>query len=489
MPQTDILIIGGGIAGLSVASKITNKQVTIITKKDVRQSNSTLAQGGIAAAMSRQDSWQDHFQDTLEAGCYQNNTQAVELMVKNGPQLLKEWLQAGFAVDRDAENQIRLGKEGAHQKRRILHAGGDQTGKVFIETMLNNLSQNIQIKENLMVQNLLIKDGQCYGAVIDDTPYYANYTILATGGIGGLYETNSNNQSLAGDGLAMAYRAGCQFKDLEFVQFHPSLLFVNNQGQGLISEAVRGEGAVLITNSGIRIMDGVHPMKDLAPRDIVARTIYDYQQKGEPIYLDISMIEDFQTRFPSITRLCQKHGIDLDSHRIPIAPGAHFHMGGVQVNEHAETSIQNLYAVGETACQGVHGANRLASNSLLEGLVFGSLLGERLNQSPTLPIKEIPLPKTNPRTQNLPSAKEIQHMMTANVGIIRTRSQLQEALNWFESFKVSEKELPTQQLQLWNMLQAGWLITKAALERKASIGAHYIKEERYHEPVKSKKID
>lgn len=483
MPQSDILIIGGGIAGLSVASKITNKKVTIITKKDVRQSNSVLAQGGIAAVMSSQDSWQDHFKDTIKAGCYHNDHQAVELMVKTGPRFLKEWLQAGFAVDRDTNNQIRLGKEGAHQKRRILHAGGDQTGRLFIETMLQNLPTHIQISENSQAEELIVKDGICYGAIIDGTPHYATYTVLATGGIGGLYKINSNNATLSGDGLAMAYRAGCQLKDLEFVQFHPTLLA---GGKGLISEAVRGEGAILVTQSGRPLMEGVHPLKDLAPRDVVARTLH---QCPEPVYLDISMIENFTDRFPAISKLCQKQGINLDEKRIPVAPGAHFHMGGIQVSEASETSLKNLYAVGEAACIGVHGANRLASNSLLEGLVFGSLLGSALNQKAPQPIKQVPFPLGSTPNKELPEAEEIQQVMTEKAGIVRTKKQLLEAKNWFESYGVATNHVPRGQLQIWNMLQAGWLITKSALERTESIGAHYLEEERYHEPAKSEKIN
>lgn len=484
MPQTDILIIGSGIAGLAVASESKSKNVTILTKKNVRQSNSALAQGGIAAAMSEGDHWEDHFRDTIKAGCYHNDEQAVELMVKSGPDNLKAWIDRGFPVDRDASDEVRLGKEGAHQKRRILHAGGDQTGKLLVETMLNHLPEHIKIEENLMATDLIIQDGKCLGAMVlgEDNapiPYYANFTVLATGGIGGLYETNSNSATISGDGLAMAYRAGCQLKDLEFVQFHPTLLYVSQQGKGLISEAVRGEGAILVTENGVSIMEGVHPMKDLAPRDVVARTLFSYLLKGEAVYLDISMIPHFQERFPAITELCLKNGIDLASGRIPVAPGAHFHMGGIKTNPSSETNIKNLYAVGEAACLGAHGANRLASNSLLEGLVFGTRLGRELNQKDSERPRAALRPLKASVSMELPEAEAIQRVMTEKVGIVRTERELHEAISWFESFGVQHRDLEISgfsksQLQTWNMLTAGWLIAKAALERKNSVGAHYM---------------
>ena len=486
MPQTDILIIGSGIAGLSAATKAIDKEVTLLTKKDVRQSNSVLAQGGVAAAISSGDCWEDHFKDTLIAGCGLNNEAAVEVMVKSGPVHLKEWIAKGFPVDRDSHNRLRLGKEGAHGKRRILHAGGDQTGKILVDTMLKNVPKNVHIKENLLVTDLIVQDGRCLGAMTrnekgEDIPYYASATVLATGGVGGLYETSSNNRTITGDGLAMAYRAGCQLQDLEFIQFHPTLLYVGEEGKGLISEAVRGEGAQLMTASGKKIMEGVHPMKDLAPRDVVARTLFSYILDGESIYLDISMIENFPERFPAITKLCQNHGIDLGVGLIPVAPGAHFHMGGIKTNEDCETTIKHLYAVGEVACQGVHGANRLASNSLLEGIVFGGLLGEQLNGQSAEPLLALPVSKKKTFLKKLPGRSEIQHMMTEKVGIVRHEEQLEEAKAWFESFGIGDKEvdvigLSTEQLNIWNMLTTGWLITCAALARKDSIGAHYMED-------------
>jgi len=484
VPQTDILIIGSGVAGLAAASKIISKSVTILTKKDARQSNSMLAQGGIAAAMSPGDHWQEHLEDTLVAGCNLNDENAVRMMVQSGPVFLKEWMTKGFPVDRDGFNKIRLGKEGAHRKRRVLHAGGDQTGKIFTETMLKNLAPNVNILENLMAVDLIVEDGECLGAMVKDEtgkniPYFAGTTILATGGIGGLYEANSNNATISGDGIAMAYRAGCQLENLEFVQFHPTLLFTDNQGRGLISEAVRGEGAILVNENGVKIMEGVHPMKDLAPRDVVARALFSHILNGESIFLDISMIDGFEDRFPAITKLCQEFGVDLKSQRIPVAPGAHFHMGGIKTDTASQTNIKHLYAVGEVACQGVHGANRLASNSLLEGLVFGSRLGAYLeNKIIDRPaIHEIPT--TEAQIADLLNPQEIKHLMTEKVGIVRTGEQLLEAIHWFERYlneDVDATALSREQLQVWNMLTAGWLIAKAALDRKESIGAHFMED-------------
>jgi len=488
MSKHDVLIVGGGIAGLAVAERVkTDKNVLMLMKNTLNESNSVLAQGGIAVVMSDEDSWEAHFQDTMMAGCGINDEKAVEILVKKGPVYVKEWIKKGFLFDQNREGDALLAKEGAHQRRRILHAGGDQTGLFLTSFMQQQVKEDIEIIESEMVLDLLVENNKCIGVVSKKQNgkvrlRYADAVVLAMGGMGAMYQTTSNNEHISGDGLAMAYRIGCEMRDLEFIQFHPTMLFVKGENKGLISEAVRGEGAVLITTNGERIMENCHELKDLAPRDVVARTIFSYQQKGEDIYLDISMIEHFKDKFPLISTLCKENNIAIEDGRIPVAPGAHFHMGGIKTNLKGETSIQNLYAVGEVACLGVHGANRLASNSLLEGLVFGSLLGEALAKEKKV-ILNVPLSHSSLRSSSvnlkLPSKEEIGCIMNEKVGIVRQRQSLEEAKLWFESYgvhqlKIQGHMLSREQLDIWNRLTVGWLIATAALERKESIGAHHL---------------
>jgi L-aspartate oxidase len=384
MPNIDVLIIGSGIASLTVAAKLCKeKNVVIITKKKIRNSNSMLAQGGVAVAIAEDDHWKSHFDDTMNAGCYANREEMVELLVKEGQRTIQSLIKEGMAFDRDEEGNLLLGKEGAHRARRILHAGGDRTGAFLTEYMIKRVQEHATIIEDETVIDLIVRNKTCVGVITrteegNVQKYVAQHIVLATGGIGGIYRYTSNAQVITGDGLAMAYRAGCELEDLEFVQFHPTMLYVNGYACGLVSEAVRGEGAILVTSTGGRVMQGVHEMEDLAPRDIVSREIYQRLLQKERVFLDISMITHFEKRFPAITELCHRHDISVEEGLIPVVPGAHFHMGGIKTNQHGETSISRLYAVGEVACQGVHGANRLASNSLLEGLVYGSRLGELL---------------------------------------------------------------------------------------------------------------
>lgn len=487
MPKTEVLIIGCGVAALALAEKVRHvKETLILTKKTRYQTNSALAQGGIATAISPDDSWEYHLNDTLMAGCHLNNEEATCAMVKNGTKQINDWIDKGFSFDKDCHGNFRLGKEGAHQKRRVLHAGGDQTGLHMTTVMQELVMENVPIIEHHTVIDFIVEDGICLGAEVcnakgEITNYYADYTVLATGGIGGLFQTTSNDKSIVGDGLALAYRAGCEMKDLEFIQFHPTLLYLNGQGCGLISEAVRGEGATLITKTGKKIMEHVHPLQELAPRDIVAREIQSYLKKDKAIFLDISKMTHFQERFPAISEQCQKNGVDIRCGKIPVAPGAHFHMGGVKVDLHGQTSVKNLFAVGEVCCQGVHGANRLASNSLLECLVFGGIVGESLafKHKPTYPKIHTLKPKQDALTLALPTIQEVQSMMSQHVGIVRNRFDLKSVIDWFESYGVGcltlrGSQLVLEQLEIWNLMTAGWLIARAAFERKESVGAHYI---------------
>lgn len=484
MRKADVVIIGSGIAALMAAEEICqSKNVILFTKKTIFDSNSMLAQGGIAAVVTDDDSWELHQQDTLEAGCYVNNEKAVEELVKNGTKSMEDLVSFGMKFDMDPNGKFHLGREGAHRKNRILHAGGDATGKHLVETMYKRLKDKIKIVENEMAIDFIIKDDKCVGvyALAENGElkmYHTNSTLLATGGIGSMYQFSSNNQWITGDGIAMAYRAGCEMADLEFVQFHPTMLYVNGECKGLVSEAVRGEGAYLVTKNGRRIMKGIHPFEDLAPRDVVSRAIYNEMKNGEEIYLCIRSIDHFEERFPTISSNVKSNGIDLTGGYIPVVPGAHFHMGGVKTNTNGETNIPGLFAVGEVASTGVHGANRLASNSLLEGIVFGKKVARFIANLPSLMIEENEMNYDIPRLRALPTKNDIREMMMKYVGIVRTEEGLAKVISYFtyylQSVKIETRAMTLEELEIYNMITTGKLVADAALNRKESIGSHFI---------------
>ncbi|MFC0270144.1 L-aspartate oxidase [Metabacillus herbersteinensis] len=491
MPGADVIIIGSGLAALSAAYHLHHKKnITIITKAKWLNSNSMLAQGGIAAALSKNDSWLSHFEDTLRAGNFHNAEDAVIQLVQEGPEDILGWIDKGMPFDKDRNGDFLLGKEGAHSHNRIVHSGGDATGKAMTQFIYNKLKNNITITEGELATDLIVKNGKCYGVKTISSSgevksHHASKTILATGGVGAVYGHTSNATVITGDGIAMAFRAGAALADMEFIQFHPTMLYANGECVGLISEAVRGEGAFLIDQNGRRIMKSVHPEQDLAPRDIVSRTIFDEINRGNQIYLDISPVHDFEKRFPTITGLCNQHGISLIEGKIPVAPGMHFIMGGVQTNGYGETTIPNLYAVGEVACTGVHGANRLASNSLLEGLVFGRRVAEHMLaaefiEPSTITHHELFFDQPTKAKPNLPQKSEVQFMMTRYVGIQRTKEELQIAQTWFETFQqqfsfwdINVNDFTFEEVEMLNMLLVGWLITTSALTRTESRGGHY----------------
>jgi len=490
MIKTDIVIIGSGIAALSVASTLckNGRKAMVITKALREFSNSYLAQGGISVAISDNDSFSMHFDDTMEAGCFYNNPESVMTLVSKAPDVIRDFIDSGMKFDTDENGRLLFGKEGAHHISRIIHAGGDRTGRKVMEELFSRLNDNIIIKENEMVLELRVINNECSGVITRDAGgnlncYEANYTILATGGIGQLYPCTSNDITITGDGLAMAYRAGLKLNALEFVQFHPTMLNINGKTMGLVSEAVRGAGGILINQDGVKIMENMHPLKDLAPRDVVSRVVYDRFLSGDEIFLDISGVSDFKKRFPYVSEICEKNGIDLSENIIPVRPGAHFHMGGVVAAPDGKTNIDGLYAVGEAACTGVHGANRLASNSLLEGLVFGRFTAENILNSnrEALSFND---EFSSVKIGGLPSKKEIQKKMMEFIGIVRYKNKIPDIIKWFESFipsgldkpfgKIDIKESSNSDIEIYNMLTAGYLIAKAALERGESLGAHYI---------------
>ncbi|MBM4762420.1 L-aspartate oxidase [Bacillus sp. B15-48] len=490
MKRTNVLIVGSGIAALQLASTIKNYfNVIVLTKSNITKGNSHLAQGGVAAAISEGDHPDLHYHDTLEAGRYHNDHEAVRSMTEEAPHIITELVQAGCSFDKTADGYLKLGMEGAHSQKRIVHSGGDATGKAIIEYLVSKLGPNITVKEDVFVYELLVnQSGKCVGVkakVSDGTNerFYADHVVIATGGCGQLFSFTSNAETVTGDGLALAYRAGAELVDMEFIQFHPTLLFVNGQTKGLVSEAVRGEGAKLVTEDGKYIMDDVHPLKDLAPRHIVSQTIYDYLKAGKQIYLDIRNIDEFPDRFPTVTALCRQSGIDVEKGKIPVAPGSHFLMGGIKTDRLGRTSIDGLYAIGEAACTGVHGANRLASNSLLEGLVFGRRLGnwlssfehkERPNQTEGKSSKV-----SKAKNLSLPDKQVLQQTMMDRTGIIRNSPALTMQKSWLESHNIhslldmSLDDYSTEEITKIFMLITAWLITDAALARTESRGGHF----------------
>ncbi|WP_297991765.1 L-aspartate oxidase [uncultured Anoxybacillus sp.] len=484
MHKADVIIVGSGLAALMVAYHLCeHENVIIFTKSNKEVSNSWLAQGGVAAAIHPADHWLSHYEDTITAGCEHNDDEAVLILVQEGREAIEQFMHLGFSFDVDERGELLFGREGAHRMRRILHAGGDATGKNMVAFLFEKLSSRVLFIENDPVIDLLVNDGRCVGVRTKNGLYVAEATIVATGGIGQLYTFTSNVETATGDGIAMAYRAGAAVADMEFVQFHPTMLYVDGKAVGLISEAVRGEGATLVTDDGRHVMDGVHPQKDLAPRDIVSRAIDREMKNGHLVFLDISAIPHFSSRFPTITSLCERYQINWRSGLIPVVPGAHFLMGGIVVNVDGETTLPGLYAVGEAACTGVHGANRLASNSLLEALVFSRRAAHCiLKKKEQLPaISEYENDGKNVRVP-LPTKEQIQQTMTECVGIVRNYDQLLEAKQWFEQYSLFDlihcaPPYDDEERTIVNMLIVGWLMTTSALQRRESRGAHYRSDE------------
>ncbi|KGP92582.1 L-aspartate oxidase [Pontibacillus chungwhensis BH030062] len=487
MKYADVLIIGSGIAALQLATYLSrDMNVIVLTKSSIGEGNSPYAQGGIAASLAPEDSPFLHYTDTLEAGRFINRTDAVLKLTKEAPEIIRDLVDRGCDFDVDQNDNLLLGMEGSHSHKRIVHGGGDQTGKAIVDCLRQHVGDHINIKEDTLAYSLLLdQDGACCGAKgrgSDGTThtFLASHTVLATGGCGQLYSFTSNAASATGDGLALAYQAGAKLTDMEFVQFHPTLLYKDEETKGLVSEAVRGEGGLLINESGEKIMENVHPLKDLAPRHIVAQTIYKQIENGHNVYVDISGIPQFSERFPAVTSLCDKHGIQIEDGKIPVAPGCHFLMGGICTDEVGATSVEGLYAIGEVACTGVHGANRLASNSLLEGLVYGKRLAFHLSNTPLSPIRKPVIKTPQPVLPvDLPSIADIQQRMMRGAGIVRTKETLLDLLQWLEEFRFEVHLEHTvdscnkEQITRLFMLTTAWLITTAALQREESRGGHY----------------
>ncbi|MFW0861354.1 MAG: L-aspartate oxidase [Dethiobacter sp.] len=486
--EFDVLVIGSGIAGLFAALKAAKfARVCLVTKGQLSDTNTWLAQGGIAAAIGEDDSPEEHLADTLVAGAGACNPEAVAILVEEGPRCIQELLELGALFDCDGE-QLALTREGAHHKSRVLHCGGDATGRLIQQTLQEQLLScpGLTVREHIFVSDLLVQDGAVCGArTLNGEILYADTVILATGGLGQVFSRTTNPAVATGDGLAMAYRAGARMADLEFVQFHPTVF----QGQSeretfLISEAVRGEGAVLRNKQGKRFMDSYHPLAELGPRDVVARAILAQMKKqsGFPVWLDITHQGRafLQKRFPTIYEKARQQGLDLAKDWLPISPAAHYAMGGIATGLNGETSLPGLFACGEVACSGVHGANRLASNSLLEGLVFADRAVRVIEKNgkpfsvglSTIREKYIGIGRLAEAEK---IRLQIRKRMFEDAGLIRDGQALTSLQAELEGLAEQLPAGGTHQ-RLWetvNLLTVAKLIVSGALWRRESRGGHY----------------
>ncbi|KYG58381.1 L-aspartate oxidase [Planococcus maritimus] len=478
----DVCIIGGGVAGLMLARSLPDSySIALLTKQHAYAGNTALAQGGIAASISVDDCAQSHAIDTMLASAHHADAERVDILVREGADIVAELLAEGLPYDADRNGQPSLGMEGAHSTRRILHAGGDQTGSMLMQFLLEDSAENITRLPGHQALELIVSQGRCIGVLVsqptgDRTIIRARHIVLATGGIGQLYCQTSNSSVATGDGLSLAYHAGAVLEDLEFVQFHPTVLTIGGKSCGLISEAVRGEGALLVDRNGKRIMAGIHPLMELAPRDVVARAIEWHWQQHGPVYLDARKVAEFAQHFPSIQANCMRHGIDPRYELIPVRPGAHFHMGGVKTDSYGATTVAGLFAIGEVASTGVHGANRLASNSLLEGLVFGRRLAERIKE---LHHQKMPLDvpvnfgaSQRPDFEALDES-ELKKEMTHIAGILRHPEQLARFLKAHPLRSFPLRDYPDELIAEIHRSTASSLIATAALLREESRGGHY----------------
>lgn len=481
-----IIIIGSGLAGSIVAYYLNNQvEMTILTKGSKEDSNSMRAQGGVAAVLNPRDDFTSHINDTLNAGVNHNNRLSVEYLVKEGPEVIKELMAKGMQFDCDESGNLEFGLEGAHSLPRIIHAGGDCTGKRLTSFVQSLIGKSVDWIEYAQVYDWVIENNRVTGVRYFNRNQQVkiikgDYFVLASGGTGQLFDFTSNHPTITGDGIAMMARIGGKISDMAFLQFHPSLLSIDGIQPILISEAVRGAGAKLIDENGIEIMKDQHPLADLAPRDVVSRAVLEALKQGGQAFLDISSVEHFQSKFPFISNYLDKCHVPYRKYsKIPIHPGMHFLMGGVETDLKGQTSIKNIYAVGEVACTGAHGANRLASNSLLEILAFGKAVATSILQDE----KKASVPKTTsiitrtPNKLELPNRQELIARVSSTLGILRRESEIKSFIKWLSEFQfksISVDETSSKKIELANLCLVADLIARSALSRKESLGAHYI---------------
>lgn len=506
------VIIGGGIAGLYAALKIAQQSelsdgLLLITKSILGESNSRYAQGGIVAVLedNKKDSPSLHISDTLKAGAGLSDFNVTKFVSENSDQVIKDLLSLGVEFDKNDNDNFYLTLEAAHSVNRILHSGGDATGRGIEKALTKKVIQNkdIQVYEQTLAVDLLINsDSECKGLIAfndltqEYEVIYSSAVILASGGLGQLYKHTTNPSVATGDGVALAYNAGAIIQDMEFIQFHPTALALDiDENRFLISEAVRGEGAKLVDANGVEFMHKYHEKKELAPRDVVTRAIFNEMQEQhlDNVYLDSTHLEKsvLQKRFPNITRICEKNGIDISKDFIPVSPAAHYAMGGVKTNIEGKTSVRGLYAIGEVASTGLHGANRLASNSLLECVVCAHELANYLSFANLIPPKQIDEGVkciVDKYTEDIDFEeydidslkKELQDIMWNYVGILRDEKSLtiaSEKLQQLKSkFPLESKCSNKWEYEFKNMLTVAQLVINSALNRKESRGAHFRKD-------------
>jgi len=502
--ETDFVIIGAGVAGLRAAIELASAgPVLVLAKKEVTDSNTQYAQGGIAAALSDEDEVSLHLQDTLVAGDGLCSPDAVKTLVEEGPERIEELIAWGTQFDRNGTKLV-FGREGAHSRNRILHAQGDSTGREILRALYARAQtlKNISVREFEFTTELVADDGRIAGvSLISDKglPEHiaCSAVLLATGGMGQLYRNTTNPDVATGDGVAMAHRAGAEISDMEFIQFHPTALYVKKAPRFLLSEALRGEGAYLRNIELDRFMGKYHPLGELAPRDVVARAIMHEMEvshaKDAFVYLDLTHLkaEKVQKRFPRIYATCLQYNVDITEDMIPIRPAAHYSMGGVRTDLNGRTNLAGLYAAGEAAATGVHGANRLASNSLLEGLVYGARAGKAMREE----LKRGRKPSSPPKkaaSQNGPVDAgveeligQIQDIMWKDAGIVRTRAGMTGAIKALEALAL--RVASPHSRRAWeaaNLRLAGLLVVRAALGREESRGAHYRTDYPLHDDKK-----
>ncbi|MES2906644.1 MAG: L-aspartate oxidase [Pseudomonadota bacterium] len=480
----DIIIVGAGLAGLFCALRLAPRPVTVLAAADLGAGTSSAwAQGGIAAAVSDGDTLELHLADTVKAGAGLVDERVAKLMISEGPECVQDLLSYGVPFDHDLEGKLMLSREAAHSQARIIRVSGDKAGAAIMQALIAAVraTPSIHLLEGYVAEDILTKGKNVTGLVVRPLYGHAANTltfktkalVLATGGIGHLYSATTNPRESSGSGLGMAVRAGAAIRDAEFVQFHPTALDAGLDPAPLMTEALRGIGALLVDENGQRFMPAIHKDAELAPRDIVARAVFAQKRNGGA-FLDAREKpgQAFENEFPTVFKACQRAGLDPSKQIIPVAPAAHYHMGGIATDANARTTLDNLWAIGEVACTGVHGANRLASNSLLESVVFAGRAAEdikSLHLDPQARMIEdtigLDAATNNPDEERF---QKLRYIMNDNVGVIRNEAALTSAIA-----EIKTLQTQAQTAAFKNSLAAALCVSEAALERKTSIGAHY----------------
>ena len=487
----DVIVIGSGVAGLTTALNVRSHglSVLLVTKARIDEGSTKWAQGGIAAALGPGDTPDQHKKDTLAAGAGLCDLAAVDVLVSEGPEAVRKLIARGAVFDKSETGEIALTREGGHLRNRILHAGGDATGAEVSRALLAAVREDkgIEIIEHaLAIDALKSASGRVCGVTLHVIGQgsldgvgrvLARAVVVAAGGLGQVYSQTTNPAVSTGDGVALALRAGAEVADVEFIQFHPTVLWrdlANRGQQPLISEAVRGEGAILLNHKGEQFMIGKHPQADLAPRDVVAKEIFNQMQiSGQPhVWLDATKISDFANRFPTIYASCLANGIDPTKEKIPVAPASHYASGGVRVDLNGLSSVPGLYICGESACTGAHGANRLASNSLLEGLVFGARIADELAKN--LPAQEQPVEDNQITLLDPKIVLPLQMAMSEGAGVMRSESSLRKTMQTLQELSKLTSNQP--RIEAWeasNLHLLATAIVRSALQRTESRGSHW----------------